>query len=78
MLRESDKRYTGESLVWKYYEFGTIGIWLNTWYNNTLKDFLYYYVFHLYQFRIWWERIAAKCGKRYAWQEYENVNIDEI
>lgn len=78
LLVESKRRFAGESEMWKYYEFTTIGVWLNEWYNNSLGDFLYYYVFHLYQFRIWWERLMIKFGKRYAWQEYEDVDLNDI
>ena len=78
MIRKTSERYTGESLVWDYYKFTKVGRVLQNWYNNSLGKFLYYYVFHLYQIVIWWQRIRIRFGKRYDWQEYDGVNLNEI
>lgn len=78
MICESKQRYVGESMVWEYYQFTKVGRVLQNWYNNSLGDILYYYVFHLYQFKIWWQKLMIKFGKRYAWQEYEDVDLNDI
>jgi hypothetical protein len=78
MLCESKKRYPGDSTVLKYYAFTNKGRWLQNWYKNTFGDFLYYYILHLYQVKIWWQRLMIKFGKHYAWQEYEDIDLNEI
>ena len=62
-----------------YYEFTNKGIRLREWYTSSLKNYLYYNVFHLYMIRIWWQRFRIACGHRYSWQDYEGITyLDEI
>ena len=77
-VRESDVRFRGEDPDEQYYEFTRRGVWLHRWHENTVFDFLYYYVFHLYEIRLWWQRLTIRFGKRYAWQDYLNVEPKDI
>lgn len=61
-----------------YYEFTNYGKKLRIWYATSLKDYLYYYVFHLYNIPIYWHKFMIKFGKHYDWQEYQGLNINEI
>lgn len=76
-LRESDVRFKGEDPDEQYYEFTERAVWLHRWYSNTVFDFFFYY-FHIYQFRIWWQRLMIRFGKRYAWQDYLDVEPKDI
>lgn len=77
-IRESDIRFRGEDPDDKYYEFTERAVWLHRWYENTVFDFLYYYVFHLYVVRHWWQRLMIRFGRRYAWQDYLDVEPKDI
>lgn len=61
-----------------YYEFTDKGKRLRTWYTSSLKDYLYYNIFHLYMIPIYWHKFMIKCGKHYDWQEYQGLNLNEI
>lgn len=77
-LKRSKKRYRGENPTHVYYEFTFKGVWLCRWYECSVWDFLYYYVFHLCFVRYCWERLMIRFGKRYAWQDYLNVEPKDI
>lgn len=74
----SDKLYRGESPIYYYYEFTFKGVWLQRWHSESVFGFLYYYVFHLYEIHLWWQRLMIRFGKRYAWQEYDGVEPKDI
>ena len=77
-VRRSEKLYRGEDPRGVYYEFTFKGVWLHRWHECTVFDFLYYYVFNLYEIRLWWQRLMIRFGKRYAWQEYLDVEPKDI
>lgn len=77
-LRRSDKLYKGENPDDEYYEFTERAVWLHRWYSESVFGFLYYYVFHLYEIRHWWQRLMIRFGKRYAWQDYDGVEPKDI
>ena len=77
-VRESYVRFRGENPDEHYYEFTERAVWLHRWHANTVFDFLYYYVFHLYEVRLWWQRLMIRFGKHYAWQDYLDVEPKDI
>lgn len=61
-----------------YYEFTEYGKKLRIWYASSLKDYLYYNVFHLYRFKYWWQNFRIWCGHHYDWQDYIGLDINDI
>lgn len=62
----------------EYWEFTKRGIMMRKWCTHTIKEYLYYEVFHLYNIKLYWQKLRIKLGHKYPWQEYEDVDISEI
>jgi hypothetical protein len=62
----------------EYWQFTDKGKKLRNWYTSTYWDYLYYYVFHLYKVKYWWQKFRIKCGHHYDWQNYSGLSLDEI
>ena len=79
MIKYDDTRYFGEFEFYKYIQFTKKGKLWNDWYSCTLKEYLYYYVFKIPSIKIFYQKIMIKVfHKHYDWQDYVDVDIDDI
>lgn len=60
------------------YEYGKILRGIANYANTPFWLWLKVYVLQLWRIQHMWQRIRIACGHRYAWQEYEGVDLNSI
>jgi hypothetical protein len=68
----------GESEYRKYIEFTNKGRKWHNWYSCSLWQYIKYYVIRVSWWKSQWCKIRIKMGHHYAWQEYSDLDLNEI
>ena len=71
----------GESATTEYITFTKVGHrWHNFYMRESMREYLYYYMFIPCKHFVmrYWHKLRIACGHHYAWQEYDNLTIDQI
>ena len=67
-----------ERSYYDYWEFTDKGKRLRIWYNSSLWYLFKVYVIKWYWWKCKWQNFRIACGHRYAWQDYDNIDLDTL